>query len=516
MLDVLAGSISLTSTVTSQVQLRIIRPFGLAMIAIWMLSPVGGQASFRQMTVKSKISSQPAGFTYMVPGGNILPMGSLYHGANQVNTIFLSAMISRASMEGAVLDAWGNVKVPRIEHYENSSIADGEGWYLTRNGNRDTYSSIIGVPMYGINSSDFIDYNLNIETMYLNSDCSLLSASEYDFEILRTAYNVSGEGAIIWWTDNTTHRATMAPDDLKPFVFPYSLNEYDAVKGLIQCAMETSYVEVNIACPTSLTCAASKIRRSRMPHPPPAYTQLDLGLMLPEEYGSTWEVLAKSYITSCSNYALSTTPPNEVFLLTSENPTTSKIVKPSEPVSAHAIATRLGQLLNAYWTWIHGRISIPGGLSDQTSYVNNTISWPYQDTYVRERSGFFSRTWPAEGSKSTKTNIIVAHIGWNIALCIAASVLIIASLLPPFIRYFFTRGPDLMMNISSLATRNNPYILLPANGSFLNASDRSRFLQNTRVRFGDIDGTAEYGSLAISSMANATDVTRIRKGRSYQ
>jgi hypothetical protein len=47
------------------------------------------------------------------------------------------------------------------------------------------------------------------------------------------------------------------------------------------------------------------------------------------------------------------------------------------------------------------------------------------------------------------------------------------------------------MNISSLATRNNPYVPLPNYETYLDASDRARLLRNFKVRFGDIDGTAE-------------------------
>jgi hypothetical protein len=41
-LDTLAGSTSLTSTFTSQLQLRRITLLGVTLIAVWALSPVGG------------------------------------------------------------------------------------------------------------------------------------------------------------------------------------------------------------------------------------------------------------------------------------------------------------------------------------------------------------------------------------------------------------------------------------------------------------------------------------------
>ena len=57
-----------------------------------------------------------------------------------------------------------------------------------------------------------------------------------------------------------------------------------------------------------------------------------------------------------------------------------------------------------------------------------------------------------------------------------------------------------MLNISSLAMRDNPYIALPANGTFMAASDRARMLKSFKVRFGDVEETSDVGRLAIGSL----------------
>jgi hypothetical protein len=44
LLDTLAGSTSLTSTVTSQIQLRTISILGFGIVLLWLLLPLGGQA----------------------------------------------------------------------------------------------------------------------------------------------------------------------------------------------------------------------------------------------------------------------------------------------------------------------------------------------------------------------------------------------------------------------------------------------------------------------------------------
>jgi uncharacterized sodium:solute symporter family permease YidK len=78
-------------------------------------------------------------------------------------------------------------------------------------------------------------------------------------------------------------------------------------------------------------------------------------------------------------------------------------------------------------------------------------------------------------------------------LCIASIVLILGSLVSPIVHLFLIGDPEVMMNISSLATRNNPYIPLPEGGTDLGASTRARLLKGLRVRFGDIEAGSKVG-----------------------
>jgi hypothetical protein len=147
---------------------------------------------------------------------------------------------------------------------------------------------------------------------------------------------------------------------------------------------------------------------------------------------------------------------------------------------------------------MNAQFAITGGLSITSSNLNNTkVSFARED-FPDPSGGKAAIAWPAVGTKSTKTSVIVAHKGWVAALAIASTALILSSLIPPILRWWtLTKAPDLMMNISSLATRNNPYIPLPADGTFMDASDRSRLLKDLKVRFGDVNGRADAGRLAI-------------------
>ena len=81
-------------------------------------------------------------------------------------------MASLISVRSSPVDTWGNVKIPWIENYENGSTADSEGWF-THDTNRatiDTYSSLTGVPISGVNDSS-VNYTMNMETKYLRLEC---------------------------------------------------------------------------------------------------------------------------------------------------------------------------------------------------------------------------------------------------------------------------------------------------------------------------------------------------------
>ncbi|KIW29290.1 uncharacterized protein PV07_05115 [Cladophialophora immunda] len=509
-LDLLAGSTSLTSTVTSQLKLRIASFLGVALIAIWSLSPVGGQASFRQMTIGSNISSQPSEFTYMVYGGTFDQFDDSdrvsYYAI--VNTLFVASIISPESTKSSPRDTWGNVKIPMIEHYENSSTIDDDGWFITLDGEQSTYSSIVGIPIAGVDSTDFINYATNIETAYFRLDCPVVNGTWKTN--LPVNNSVTGDGAYMWWYDNSTQRIQQAQTDvesLKPLNFTYVVFWPGGGGGEFDCTITTTYVEVEILCPTMSTCAASKARRSRLQHPPAAFTQLDLNSYA--NYGNLY-LFASAFVTSITAHP-STSTLVQTYLIDSSNPAGISLFNSDyvQPSPKELLAVRLNQLMNAYWTCINGIYAVSGGINPQTTYLgNNNAS---TDTVL-------ANSTTVKGTKSTKTEVIQCHDGWVVALALASIVMIVASLVRPIVRCFLTQAPDVMLNISSLATRNNPYMALPTNGTFMAASDRAKLLKNLKVRLGDVEGAADIGSLAIGSLgvAGVSKVANVRKDRLYE
>jgi hypothetical protein len=91
----------------------------------------------------------------------------------------------------------------------------------------------------------------------------------------------------------------------------------------------------------------------------------------------------------------------------------------------------------------------------------------------------------------------------------------------PIVRYSLVNGPDLIMNLSSLGTRDNSLINVPDTGTYLDPSERARLLKDVKVRFGSVvrqnDTGDAVGGLAIASVddGEGVPVERIRRRELY-
>ena len=514
-LDILAGSTSLTSTVISQFHLRVVNYVGLGLVTMWMLSPVGGQSSFRQITFGSSGVFQDAVVSYVVPGPypwtagangvmdmtsnkNTIgpPNGNLNTPDTSVNNIYTAALISPTTKEGSPRDAWGHVKVPRVESYEKTIINDHEGWYKVQNSTVENYSSFVGIPISGLDSPEFINYATGIEAVYFDLDCYNVSS---DSQFLFNASSWLGD---LRWNENITERTDWSPEeDLAPVAFvlvtpPERSALLSAEQGRFNCTIRSTYVEVEIACPTYSTCFATRVRRSRLPVPPAAYMRTDWVSLIK----SNSSLFSDQYLRSAGN-------------LSNANNDQARLPH------GDTVAIRLSQMLNSYWAVMNIKNVIIAGFNIQTTVLDRNISWHYKDKMKigRELEGVdlssLARVWTSKATKGSNVEVFQAHVGWVLALIVSSVVLITASLIPFFIRTYILRGPEILMNFSSLATRDNPYLRLPATGTYLDAADRSRYLKDLRIRFGDVEEGDETGRLAIGRAGG--EVASLRKGRQY-
>jgi hypothetical protein len=505
---------------------------GFLLIAVWILSPVGGQASIRQMSIEKALVTEPASFRYVASTGHI----GAYQASdnmlvfNTVNALFTSALLASWQTRISPVDTWGNIKIPQVERYEKRSMPDVEGWYNTSLEEKDVaaYTSFVGIPIDG-NTANVTktDYTMRTQTSYLYLQCSSVKVTSPGSPLPPNATNTTGTGAYIWWwEDEQRNRSKSSVRSLKPFNFTYARLWGSNIT--IPCTMTSTYVETEISCIANSTCLPIRVRRSRLDSLPPAWTPFDIHWQL-------WWVFTKGFMSSTGK--AEGTPGQPVFDKYLQDPRLhlnnhpDSIMNPvqAEP-SNEEYSDRFGHVINSYFNCMNSIWSITGGIDNDTSFLsddNKTFVPPLISLASKDPTSYDynltsdidkkSRIWSTTGTKSLHVESIKAHKPWVTVLSIVSVALIISSLFSLVVRLFLIKGPDVAMNISSLATRNNPHLLVPAGGTFLDPGDRAKLLKDVKVCFGDVDSDADVGSLAIGSCGvDKFKIVGVQRGRLYE
>jgi hypothetical protein len=368
----------------------------------------------------------------------------------------------------------------------------------------------------GFSRSDLTDQKFNIDTQYLYLDCPVHETKVSVTDQPKSQFNATGTGSAIVFSENVWDRPTKQLSDLTALK-PVNLTYYTMLGGvgLLRCSVTTTYIEAEVACPTSSTCAVERLRRSRLDHPPPAYTTLDKQ-ELGRSGGNNWDLFNKYFLTSWRS--LPTVPTVLDNYLISPNTPSIGVKRAIIPAGDSTVyAARLGQLFNAYWQSMQLYQNITG-VEPEWAKAVTPGGTDLQDAYFNSNFTFYntSRHWLINGTGNIRTEVIVAHKGWVATLCIASIVLFLVSLIPPVFR-LLCHGPPLEINLSDLLTRHNPYIPLSATGTSVEAAERTRLLRNIRVRYGDVEPRAEIGVLAVGMpVPGLRDIGKVRKGRLYE
>jgi hypothetical protein len=491
------------------------------------------------MTLGSNDTRIPETFPYMVNNGYLggyIPADSSEQGISSADVVFVASLMGSPETKSSPLDLWGNVKIPRIEGYEGAASPDGEGWYNTHERDVDSYSSLVGIPVAGINEPNFINYTTRIHTPYLSLQCSLNTTVSDKTSMKETVLpelssEASSSGSRIFWDVPTLQeqaidsnirnrlRDTVVPEAALPLKIKYVPLYSD--NFTLTCNVTQSYIEAEIQCPTVSTCAPNRIRRAKLDQFPPNWTLLDI----------SWRTLVLVFQCMLENFRGKSRSP-QLFdrYLSDPNLIRADYANVSQTTEEN-YTIRLGQMINSYFACLNGFFAITRGISNDTAYFwdnNQTFTMEREEGHIglweehynstASKDTFKTKAWSSDGTKIERKEVIVAHRGWVVALSFASIVLIVSSRVSPIPHYFFTIGVDVTMNISSLATRHNPHMSLPQKGTYLDASDRARLLRKQKVRFGDVDGAADIGHLAVGSCKDDQHqcVIMVRKGRLYE
>lgn len=315
MLDNLAGGVSLTSTITSQLRLRIVSLLGLSLLLVWLLSPLVGQASFRQLSLGTRDIVSQSSYSHMTPTSVTNAFEANNRGAvyGVIEALFNAAIMSSFSTKTSPLDLWGNLKVPRIEYFEGRNSPDSNGWFDTDLENvhdSDIYVSLAGLPLTRVQGSPYTGDRMQIQTTYLNLTCENTNGAynlsqHSDKDTISAVYGEFNSAMISWpnatagvprpYGGSIPYRANDSYQESSPeaFFFAYSATNDLSPALSAGCLVRQTYIEVDVLCARSTDCRVMKIRRSQLSHYSPNVNFLD-------GYSKvwTWNLIAEPFISS--------------------------------------------------------------------------------------------------------------------------------------------------------------------------------------------------------------------------
>ncbi|CAM1509075.1 Fc.00g028140.m01.CDS01 [Cosmosporella sp. VM-42] len=522
-LEFLLNSRTVFSAVASPIALRVANGLTPALIMLWMLSPLGGQAALRVVSVGPSTASEPwsseflefnGRFTHGGPGSSagpdILPA---------IVGAFTAALSSPKDVKEASQDAFGNIKIPMVEPYlETGTPSEDGGWYTLDNRSDIVWSSLAGLPMLRPNDSGLrVNLSFTMETAYMYASCKVTHSTKmmvgqwYQFLRKRAAIDpngfhhdqtlaIYGNGMHSWFSE-------------APREFVFTSFTFDAVTNAT-CELTTSFIEVDVKC-HHVDCGAVRVRPLSRPKNITVLTALDglgpteqvsIGLAQQDHdffrtfinashtpWDETW--ITDPYSTPIQLYF---THPDTPYSSTYQNGFHGQDIW---PVGDAVFSKRLTQLLNTFWIVSIAPFAALGNVSfSDPEDLGKTSILP------------FSRA--VDGTLTPDVPVMRVDKIWLAVVFLASLVMLLAALLAAALGPL-RRGPEILDHVSFLV-RDNPHVnATQINSSMEDGPDQIRRLRDVRVCLGDIRSEDEKGYIAFATVGEAVPLAKQERGRLY-
>ncbi|KAF7504992.1 hypothetical protein GJ744_001513 [Endocarpon pusillum] len=544
LLEQLFGSTNLIGTIKTQIMLRDFNLIALAMMALWALSPLGGQGILRLVTIQNSDRTTQGSVYYLdtSPSAQVSAFDSSnYFNYDSIISVYQAALVSPNSTQMGPQDIWGNVKIPRLEALDSAST-NSDGWIDVSHDRRHTpYSSLVGMSL--ANVSDRGVSNFVIPTSYYNLVCpESAKVLPYGEEILwgspaggvvrANGQYITGFGSQRFedslnlkpnnfWSIGTftdQHNGTFGNNTWTrkasdPLSMYFQFNSYDSPEPngtqlivAFNCLLFNSNVESMVRC-TGKTCEVTSMRPSQSTSNPSNSTPLDnLGAAQsffdyfaatagPTGSGIVTEFNQNSFLLQYLQTGFN--PIGTVGGTTAVNLTT---------IPAPILAERLARLMNTLWLPSLSLELVTGNFNPASLGFNQT-------------PGLSSAT----ADLVTPVQIYACSHPWFVLLLLSASCLLLVEAVGMWLKYFSSLvAPKIVGHFSSL-TRDNPEMemRIPPGGTALDGFERARLLRNVRVRFGDSKPrNPVMGHIILKvvddDQAEGGSYRRLVKGRRYE
>ncbi|KAH6986973.1 hypothetical protein EDB80DRAFT_817655 [Ilyonectria destructans] len=452
-LELLLGSRTIFSSITSPMSLRAFNSLTPFILALWALSPLGGQAALRVFEVGHSAQEWPFWFLNIhqklpyVLYQTVMPSAELAISL----AAFTTALASPMHLKTASQDVFGHVKVPMIEPYLKSISPGNDGWYEVGKVNGTTeiiYSSLAGIPTSPSGGfKSHANYTFRLQTSYLNTRCSLV---EYSNVTTSEWKKIIKPG--IYHEGNPD-----APLNVTPSNFFSNgrtlLIETKPRNNMSQKPQELVFASISRGTVTNATCQLTTT---------PGW------LGLSPLWGPT---PMEQYFTN----------PDSPFDIAYQNPQISGIADDT-------FSRRFSQLLNTFWIT---SVAPFDAINNLTLQEQRPIGFDISDT-----ASDYLKT---NGTRTSDTPVLKVHRVWLGILVMASLATLLAAFFASILNVL-RRGPDIL-DFTTRLIRDTPYMNVETTAiPMQNGAEYTRKIRHVRICLGNVKTEQGREYIAIGTM----------------
>lgn len=520
------GSRTVGGTITMFIQLRSWKLLSIGLIVLWLLSPVGSQASLRMLSTTPAAAPLPqvlnlSYFNMRQPSyAGFTTFDSWF---SSFASIFSAALFSPETVKASNLDLWNNVKIPFFSSLSNTS-QDANGWKQVSSNSTQTFSSLFGVPItkLGVGNTTF-----NIESSYMELSCGNrtsnlardngtfidpgLISPNGSFQSAQTVTSLTswimgylGDDLTSLLPNSSIQNVDNLPSNTTSQTFLPALLLYQDFTGAnnvtsIFCTPSQAYVESTVACTksspsSSPSCAVTAQRLSLLPHMP---TTITLFSFIKTWVGTTLQFPNSepqiNNIDPIQNYIVN--PTSNSFIQSTTFASLSGGESRFLDISLKDFGTRLSQVMNTF---------LQGSMANSSAFLTDSdsafASLPRvaaantpESLSTQINAGLSSLTIPANTTAPPTTPQPLLYrlsYPWFAFFLLASFVISLSALLSAILTRQ-TVARDYLGSVSSIV-RESQYINFPPGGAPLDGVQRSRDMRDFRIKLGD-QGDVEGG-----------------------
>lgn len=473
-LEQMVGSQNLTSAIERAILLSGVGFWSILIVLLWLLSPLGGQASTRVNNERPISTLNTTTVYYFNNTGDGINGAFVGSGISSMKETSLNSLLHATLLsvrQDIRHDLWGNVRIPRWNYVmTHAHSVDQGGWYDLNQDDSIQYSAMTGIVVSGLKNN--VSTNFTMQSTELDVTCS-----EPHFFLMNISVNGTARyGGFAEWAGPLLVHNNMSQDiflnmvgdeaEWNSYLFDTnwgtnqtnshpSFNLIYASQGAKQveigaydCSVSMRHLESETLC-KGMDCQVQRVRlrnSSSMSQDDVPFAKLGSPVpanMLRWLSSATW--MSDWYIVSPIDWyisgSMSPFPRVDMTEYSSRELT-------YRDVSTDMVSTRLSSLINTVY---------------QSSYQLSATSQPASQNVTALSLGLNAST-AAQGLGYTTISVtattiltqslFVASIPWIVITIIVAFIMLFCGIATLLFKYT-SHGPDILGYVSSM-TRDNP------------------------------------------------------------